>query len=164
MTLASLTGTLFLQLTLYSKLQTTMKLIRYTDLHDWESLFGDPFRAFAPLLRAAGHSTGRTSPSRAPSVDVEWFEDDANYYARVDLPGMKREHLHLDVEDGLVRLRHERKESDGGKITSASRHEQILRCPDGIRPDAIAARLSDGVLQLTLPKEEARKPVSITID
>ncbi len=140
-----------------------MKLIRYTDLHDWESLFGDPFRAFAPLLRAAGHPAGRTSP-RPVFAGVEWFEDDANYYARVDVPGVKREHLHLDVEDGLVRLRHERKESDGGETVSASRYEQILRCPDGIRSDAIAARLSDGVLQLTLPKEEARKPVSITID
>lgn len=140
-----------------------MKLIRYSDRNEWESIFGDSFRAFAPLLRAA-HTPRATATSRPDYAGAAWFEDAANYYARVDVPGVKRENLHLDVEDGFLRLRHEQEKTGDGAVVSSSRFEQVLRCPDGIRADAIEARLSDGVLELTLPKEESRKPVSITIN
>jgi HSP20 family protein len=142
-----------------------MKLIRYTDLNDWESLFGDPFRAFAPLLRSAANPARRAAASRALPTGVEWFEDDGHYHARLEVPGVKREQLRLDVEDGLVRLTHESGETSGeGETVRTSRYEQVLRCPEGIRSDAIQARLADGILQLSFPKEEVRKPVSITIN
>lgn len=142
-----------------------MKLIRYTDLNDWESLFGDPFGAFAPLLRSAANPARRAAASRALPTGVEWFEDDGHYHARLEVPGVKREQLRLDVEDGLVRLTRESGETSGeGETVRTSRHEQVLRCPEGIRADAIEARLADGVLQLSFPKEEVRKPVSITIN
>lgn len=141
-----------------------MKLIRYTDLNDWESLFGDPFRAFAPLLRSAANPARRAAASRALPTGVEWFEDDGHYYARLEVPGVKREQLRLDVEDGLVRLTHDSGRADEGETVRTSRYEQVLRCPEGIRADAIQARLADGILQLSFPKEEVRKPVSITIN
>jgi HSP20 family protein len=141
-----------------------MKLIRYTDLNDWESLFGDPFRAFAPLLRSAANPARRASASRALPTGVEWFEDDSHYHARLEVPGVKREQLRLDLEDGLVRLTRESAPTGEGETARASRYEQVLRCPEGIRSDAIEARLADGILQLSFPKEEVRKPVSITIN
>ena len=142
-----------------------MKLIRYTDLNDWEYLFGDPFRAFAPLLRSAANPVRRGNASRALPTGVEWFEDDGHYHARLEVPGVKREQLRLDVEDGLVRLTHHESGQTGeGETVRTSRYEQVLRCPEGIRPDAIEARLADGILQLSFTREEVRKPVSITIN
>lgn len=140
-----------------------MKLIRYTDLNNWESIFGDPFRAFAPFVRPPSSASRRSAAPRPRPSGVEWFEDDDNYYARVELPGVKREALRLDVEDGLIRLTHEiagANEKEGARFNGA---EQVLRCPEGIRASAIEARLVDGILHLVLPKEEVCKPVSITI-
>ncbi len=142
-----------------------MKLIRYSDpsayYNDWDSFFADPFRAFAPLLRQ-----NSSSASRSSSLPVEWYEDDENYYARVELPGVRKEDLHLDAEEGLVRLAYERVDKVKGadeKTVRSEKFEQVLRSPEGVENSKIEASLSDGILQLMLPKAEQKKPVSIEI-
>lgn len=142
-----------------------MKLIRYSDpsayYNDWDSFFADPFRAFAPLLRQ-----NTSSAHRPTGLPVEWYEDDGNYYARVELPGVKKEDLHLDAEEGLVRLAYERTENVPTAEDQAARtekFEQVLRSPEGVENAKIEASLADGILQLVLPKAEQKKPVNIKI-
>ncbi len=143
-----------------------MKLIRYPhplqQLREWEAFFEDPFRAFAPLLAAPAGRGGRPA-ERLPSV--EWFEDDSSYHVRIDLPGVKRENLRLETEEGLLRLALEisgEARSEGGPVETA-RSEFVVRCPEGINHGGVEARLSDGVLQVSLPKTEARRAVSVEI-
>lgn len=146
-------------------LYPTMKMIRYNGpdnvYADWDSFFSDPFRAFAPLFR----STLSSAYERSHHT-VEWYQDDDNYYARVELPGVKREHLSVDAEDGLVSFsyeRHDHRSPDGGNSDERERFEQVLRSPEGVNLSAIEARLSDGILELTLPKAAEKKPVRIEI-
>lgn len=142
-----------------------MKLVRYSDptayYNDWDSFFADPFRAFAPLLRQNSSSAHR--PAGAP---VEWYEDDDNYYARVELPGVKKDQLQLDAEEGLVRLAYERVggvENSEDESVRTEKFEQVIRSPEGVENSKIEASLSDGILQLVLPKAVQKKPVSIAI-
>ncbi len=142
-----------------------MKLIRYTEptsfLNDWDSFFADPYRAFAPLFRST------LSSSREFVVPlVEWYEDDENIYAQIDLPGISREDLHIDAEDGLIRLQHEarsRSTDEESEQSPAERFEQVIRCPEGIEVAEARATLDLGVLRLTLPKAAARRPLSIEV-
>ncbi|MDF1825319.1 MAG: Hsp20/alpha crystallin family protein [Verrucomicrobiales bacterium] len=138
-----------------------MKMIRYsnptTDFNDWDSFFADPFRAFAPLL--AGRSTSAYRPADA---GVEWYEDDENFYVRVELPGVPKSELHLDAEDGLVRISYEKEVTTDGSARRES-FERHLRTPEGTDVAAIGAKLEDGILELSLPKAPERKPVSITV-
>jgi len=142
-----------------------MKLIRYSDStaynNDWDSFFADPFRAFAPLLRQ-----NSSSAHRPAGVPVEWYEDDDNYYARVELPGVKKENLRLDAEEGLVRLAYERvngvEDSENDSVRM-EKFEQMLRSPEGVENAKIEAILTDGILQLVLPKPAQKKPVSIAV-
>jgi len=141
-----------------------MKLVRYnqpgTSLSGWNSLFGDPFEAFAPFFR---NSNRLTSYSSGLS-QVSWFEDDDHYYARVEMPGVKKENLKVEVENGLLRLSCDSKSvKDDGGTYEAARYDRTLRIPEEIDPNAIAAKLEDGILSLTLPKAEEKKPVSIKI-
>lgn len=163
-----LRGTRFAHL-LHRQLQTLtknqskpMKLIRYNHpssyFSDFDSLFSEPFRAFEPFFRSALSSTYRSQVG-----GVEWFENEQSYVVRVDVPGVKKEDLHLDVEQGLLRLSWNVQESDGENVTRAEKLERVLRCPEGVRTNAIEAKLEDGVLTLTLPKAEEKKPVSIAI-
>lgn len=136
-----------------------MKLIRYTHTLDpyreLEAFFTNPFRSLAPLL---------PSP-QLPDLGVEWFEDDSHYHARIEVPGVKKEALRLDAEQGLLRLSFESAEtSEDGTTTRRSRSERVIRCPEGVRGEGIEARLSDGILLVSLPKEEARKPVRVEIN
>lgn len=142
-----------------------MKLIRYNhplqNLREWDALFGDPLRFFGPFLNVAPGKAAR----RPAASGVEWYEDDTHFHARVELPGVKREHLRLDAEEGLLRLALEltNKSDDESGQASTSRSEYVLRCPEGVRTEGIQARLADGILEISLPKEEVRKPVSIEI-
>jgi len=144
-----------------------MKLIRYTHptypySHRKPGL-NPALGTFAPLLRAAiaAESDGIARPRYASGI--EWFEDSSNYYARIEVPGFKREQIRLDAEGGLIRLACDAADSDRTPGHGARRLEQVIRHPEGVRLDGIEARLEDGILHLTLPKEEVCKPLSITI-
>jgi len=143
-----------------------MKLIRYDQPHnlfsDWDSFFVDPFRAFAPLLNLGPNPARQHSPH----LGVEWYEDDDHFYARVELPGVKREDLKIDAEEGLLRLGFEVRQHQASGETEVSREERferVLRIPEGVETSTISARLADGVLDLTLPKAIEKKPVSVAI-
>jgi HSP20 family protein len=99
---------------------------------------------------------------RASVPGVEWYEDDSHFHARIELPGVKRENLRLDAEEGLLRLSHEVEDKSPDE-SRTSRSEFVLRCPEGVRLDGIEARLADGILQISLPKEEVRKAVKIEV-
>lgn len=142
-----------------------MKLIRYNEpssfLSEWDSFFADPYRAFAPFFRSTLSSAREVA---APMV--EWYEDDDNYYAQVDLPGISREELRIDAEDGLLRLVYEERtesESDNAEREESERFEHVLRCPEGVDLMKACANFKQGVLRLTLPKAEHTRPVSIEV-
>ena len=118
----------------------------------FDSFFGgDPFETFAPLFEF----------SRKRTCNTEWFEDNSNYYARVELPGIGKDDLSLDFEADLVTFYFNSGKSDeNGEMIC---HERKLRVPEGIDASAIEADLKDGVLTLTMPKAPASKPVKIEI-
>ena len=126
-----------------------MKLMTYHPAESiFDSFFRDAFDAFAPIL------DGVTRYSR-PDYHMEWFKDDTHYYARIDLPGVKKDDLNLEFESDTVTISAKRGDRS---------YESRLRVPDGIEADGAKAELSDGVLTLTLPKAPEKKPVTIAID
>lgn len=139
-----------------------MKLIRYNHpssyLSDFENFFSEPFRAFEPFFRSA-----LSQQVRGASGGAEWFENEKSYVVRVDVPGVKKEDLHLDAEQGVLRLTWDVKESDGENTSRTQKVERVFRCPEGVRTAEIEAKLEDGVLTFTLPKAEEKKPVAIEI-
>lgn len=141
-----------------------MKIMRYNhssdSMKDWESFFAEPFRAFEPLFRPSLSSAFRPSLNR----QVEWYEDGANYYALVELPGVKRENLNVDVENELLRLCYSF--ADGQSVDEGAeerRFEFVLRTPEGVVVQETKAKLEDGILRLTLPKAEEKMPIRIEI-
>jgi len=148
-----------------------MKLIRYqiskpptNRASNWDALFDTPFRTLSPLLNPALSSVREAARSNAAAV--EWHESDEAYRACIELPGVRREDLRLDVEDGLVRLTVERKGEQAVEAESTTRREsfeQVLRLPDMVQSVRAEARLADGILELTLPKAERPQARSIAV-
>jgi len=138
-----------------------MKLVRYPNsnslISDFDSLFADHFRAFSPLFRSSVRSSTSASFS-----GVEWYENDESYVARVELPGVKKTDLKIELDDGLLRLAFERKrgQDDSEKV---EKREQVLRVPETVNPEGISASLENGILEFTLAKAEEAKPVRIEI-
>lgn len=136
-----------------------MKMIRFDEptsfLRDWDAFFADPYRAFAPFFQSSLSSARETVAG-----GVEWYEDDENYYAQLDLPGFRRDDLKLDAEDGLIHLTCEVK---GDDEKSSEKSEYVVRCPESANVSGARATLERGVLRVTLPKREERRPVRIEV-
>lgn len=138
-----------------------MKLIRYaypapTDLErvlgtlfPTSTRFGQAFDAFAGA-----------NDSGTPAADV--YEDANSYYVTVELPGARKEDIHVAVEDAVLTVSATRveKNTEGEARTE---YRRSLAVPESLDPAKVTAAYENGVLTVTLPKLEARKPRTITI-
>ncbi len=90
------------------------------------------------------------------------------YEMEADLPGFKKEDIHVDVEDGYLTIQAERhseqekKDQKGNYIRCERRYGSFSRSFDitGIQADQIKVSYQDGVLKLVLPKAEETKPAA----
>jgi HSP20 family protein len=91
---------------------------------------------------------------------------------RADLPGVDKDDVHVEVENGVLTIsgerRDERKEEREGFFRSERTYGQFFRAiplPDGARTDECDAKFNDGVLEvsLPLPRQEERKGKRIQI-
>ncbi len=90
------------------------------------------------------------------------------YVLEADLPGMKKEDIHIDVDGDRLSISAERsavreeKDENGGYIRCERSYGSFSRSFDisGIRGEDISAAYADGVLTLTLPKQNKAVPAS----
>ena len=105
-------------------------------------------------------------------TDVHETED--SYEMNVDLPGFKKEDLHVDLKDGYLTLRAEKNlEKEEKKEKKVIRSERYVGSMSrtfyvgDVRPESIKCKYEDGVLTLEFPKAEQPKlpeSHSITIE
>ena len=95
-----------------------------------------------------------------PAADL--YEDEQSYYARFELPGLKKDEVDLELENSVLTISSAtRQESDEGAVQSS--FQRSVSVPDGVDLDKISANLEDGILTVTMPKAEARRPRQITV-
>ena len=90
------------------------------------------------------------------------------YVLEADLPGMKKEDIHIDIDGDRLSISAERnavreeKDENGGYIRCERSYGAFSRSFDisGIRGEEISAAYADGVLKLTLPKQTKSVPAS----
>lgn len=103
-----------------------------------------------------------------PAVDV--FEEDNRYVIKAEIPGVDKKDITLDVNDGVLTLKGERKHASEENKDNYYRREmaygsfqRAFRLPGDVDADNIKADYKDGVLRIEVPKPEARKPRQITV-
>jgi HSP20 family protein len=123
-------------------------------------LLTDPF---APFL---------TSVPRAatflPPADVTVSE--GNLVLTLDLPGLTADDVSIDLVDGFLTIRGERKRPELAEGTSWVHSERAfgaferrIAVPKGVDADAVMASMDNGVLSLLVPKPDRLKPKAIAI-
>jgi HSP20 family protein len=119
------------------------------------SLFGD---RFLDDFWAPAATDGDGSRFFAPSVDIK--EKGDHYEITAELPGVRREDVHVTVQDGVLTLEAEseqedKEEKDGRVIRQERRYGRFLRSFDlggDVHEEDISARFEDGLLKLRAPK------------
>jgi HSP20 family protein len=103
-----------------------------------------------------------------PSTDV--YEDKDEYRFRVELPGVKKEDVEIEMNNQVLVIKGEKKESQEIKKEQYHRIETVsgtfyrsFRLPQNVDSQKIKASLKDGILDVRVPKQEEAKPKSIPI-
>ncbi len=104
----------------------------------------------------------------APAMDVRETED--AYVVEADVPGMNKDDVHIEVADNVLTIKGERKDEKEEKDKNFHRIERSfgsfarsVALPAGIDPGKVSAKFDNGVLTVTLPKPEDRKPRRIEV-
>ena len=139
------------------------------------SIFSDRFfddwmvPSFRELENADRKLYGKHA-ARVMKTDVQEHED--HYVLDIDLPGFKKDELDLKLENGYLTVSAEKgldkEEKDKkGKMLCQERYvgsmQRSFYVGDLVTQEDIKAKFEDGVLQITVPKKEAKLPERRTI-
>jgi HSP20 family protein len=140
----------------------------------------DPFREIAEmrermeyfnkLINGAEGRMEEKGVDFIPSVNTR--EADDAYYIEVDLPGVKKENISIDVNENVLtisgsrEIEEERKDDEFYRVESIyGKFERSFSLPEGVDADKIEAEAKDGVLTVKIPKvqvvEKAPKKIEI---
>lgn len=101
----------------------------------------------------------------APAVDI--FENENEILLYAEMPGVLKEDISVNIENGILSLAGKRRlKSQGTVIWEEFENIEYLRSfsvPPTIDANRVEADLSEGVLKLHLPKSETSKPRRIEI-
>jgi len=93
---------------------------------------------------------------------VDLDEDQNNAYVRAELPGVKREDIKVETADGYLTLSASRKEK-GGENEETFALSRSVGIPADVQTEKVSAAYENGVLTVTLPKSEQRKPRQVEV-
>ncbi|WP_456457534.1 Hsp20/alpha crystallin family protein [Nitratifractor sp.] len=131
----------------------------------------DPFKEFQNMQKTFEYmnrlmQSVEKVAQEAPSVDfvpaVNTRETEDAYYIEVDLPGVKKEDITIDVKDNVLtisgerKIEEERKEDDFYRVESIyGTFERSFTLPEDVDVDKIEAEAKDGVLTVKIPKAQS---------
>ena len=131
---------------------------RVADFDEW---FRHPF-AGLPSLGQFFNNLSEVIPTMNDRLAVDVHEDKDNYFATFEIPGVKKEDVKIELNNNLLTVSAEKREKNGETESSFSL-SRAVSVPEGVNAEAISAKLEDGILTVTLPKAENRKPRTIAL-
>jgi HSP20 family protein len=121
-----------------------------------DDMFDDLFRGFfVRPVRFEGQ------PEIQIKMDVK--ENDKAYTVHADIPGVKKDDIHVNIEGNVVSIsaevKKEKEEKEGEKVLRSERYygkvARSFTLGHDIDEANAQAKYADGVLELTLPKKAA---------
>ena len=102
---------------------------------------------------------------RNPLHDI--IETDKEYVVELALAGVKKEDIKLNLEDNVLSISAERKESENKynrKQTFYGKYEKSFTLPESVDKENIQASFEDGILKLGIPKIEEKQKITKQIE
>lgn len=137
------------------------------DLIPFEHRNNDLFRYLNQMEHSFFDGNADVAPCKTDIVD-----EGSRYVLKADLPGFKKEDVHLEIEDDRLTISAEHSEESKEEskkenfIRQERRYGAMSRSFDisGIDASHIGAKFENGVLEVDLPKKQETAPVSQRIE
>ena len=132
----------------------------------FDDFFGDPFEMMVPQSRNPLYGKHAKNLMK---TDVR--ETENSFEVDMDLPGFKKDEVNLELKDGYLTvsadkaLDTDKKDNEGRDIRqerwsgSCSRSFYV---GENVKPEDVHAKFEDGILRLSLPKQEQKQLPSST--
>jgi len=140
-----------------------MRLVRYNPLNELTA-FRNTFEDFFTT-----ECKTKNEPSFSPAVDIINKEDSVQL--NVELPGMEKENIDVNIEDKVLTISGERKFKQKSKDDYYRREinfgsfKRAFTLSDDILTDEVTADYVDGILKVTLKKDTVKEAVKqITVN
>lgn len=107
----------------------------------------------------------------APAVKIDVKEQENAYLVQAEIPGVKKEDIHVAVDGAIVSITAERREEkdvkEGERVLRTERYfgkvSRSFQLAQEVDEAQVTAKYTDGVLELALPKKAATQARRITI-
>jgi HSP20 family protein len=130
--------------------------------------FGEMQRLTDQMLRAWGGGILGERGSFAPAVDI--YETDDAIEVKAELPGVKPQDVHIEVENNVLTLSGDRKLEREDKREGYRRIEssygsfsRSFALPESCDPDKVDAELDEGILRVRIAKKPEVTPKRIEV-
>ena len=104
-----------------------------------------------------------------PAVDI--YETKESIVLNVELPGVTKEDISLEVKDSTLTIKGEKRLEKDVKEENFHRMERTygsftraFTLPSTVQQDRVKAKFRDGILEIMIPKAEEAKPKQIKVD
>lgn len=102
-----------------------------------------------------------TNGGQQLSMKIDVAQNDKAYTVKADIPGVKKEDIHVEIDGNVVSInaevKKETEEKQGERVVRSERYygklERSFTLEHDVDGAAVDAKYSDGVLNLTLPKK-----------
>ncbi|KAK6930336.1 Alpha crystallin/Hsp20 domain [Dillenia turbinata] len=126
----------------------------------------DPLDGFFNSAITSFPSLAAQETSAFANTRIDWKETPEAHVFKADLPGLKKEEVKVEVEEGrILQISGERSKEQEEKNDKWHRVERSsgkflrrFRLPENVKTEEVKARMENGVLTVTVPKVEEKKP------
>ena len=143
-----------------------MSLVRYKPTNLFDQFDNEINRFF---FNARSTDAANQAHDWTPAMDIR--EEDNRYVLEADIPGVAREDLDITLEDSVLTIKGERTVNNEENRESYRRKERMhgsfvrqFSLPDTVNTEAISAVITNGVLEIGIPKQEKPEPRKIAVN
>jgi HSP20 family protein len=138
-------------------------------MREFDSMFDRMNRMFGSQFHGDKNEQEYSAGEWCPLTDI--YETEEEYIFKVEVPGLEKKDVNIEVKDDTLWIRGERREDVDAKKdnyhrieTRAGKFSRSFRLPRGINQEKIKATMKNGILELKVAKPEEKKPKAISIN
>jgi HSP20 family protein len=135
----------------------------------------EPWRLLNRFQRDLGRAFGESDAEN--SADVTWLpvvdvhEESERFVVRADLPGVEPKDVEITADKGVLTIRGQRHAEKRDNVKGYERVERVsgaflrrFTLPEGADTSAIKAKQTNGVLEVSIPKQPQVQPQRINVE